>query len=423
MSARYYDEGEPAAGRKVLLAVPTYACPDTSLTFALARSREAMHAAGIPTALLILEGNCHVDDARNAIVKDFTESDCTELLFLDADVTWSPDDMVRLCKREQDVVGGVYPYRREGVETLPVRLSANREVVDGLREVDGIATGFLKIHRRVFEAMEPTRPWYKSKNGTVTLFFDRPTPDADHMRWGGDIDFCNRWRALGGKIYADEELRLGHVAKVILYDSLAAHLRRNEGSTLSHIMPRIKAGEETQADFDELYKFADNTFSGDPSLMATCAILARKCAGPVIETGSGLSSLVLAAAGNQPVYSLEHDQNYATQTFNWGRQAGVDPHICYAPLADDLWYDLDKFDLPERFALGICDGPPRIYGSRMQFFERLGGRCSMIVVDDMNSDVAFTEAVRDWAERHGRRMELFGRVAVLHQPETARKAA
>jgi len=55
MSSRYLDEGSPASGRKVMLAIPTYDRPDTSLTFSLARSREALHAAGVGTALLILE--------------------------------------------------------------------------------------------------------------------------------------------------------------------------------------------------------------------------------------------------------------------------------------------------------------------------------------------------------------------------------
>src|SRR5690606_17797542 len=145
MPAQYYEEGPPADGRKVMLAVPTYESPDTSLTFALARAREALTAAGIGSALLILEGNCHVDDARNAICRTFMESDCTELMFLDADVTFEPEDLVQLCERDLDIVGGVYPFRREGQSHMPVRLLEDGEVVDGLREVEGLPTGFMKI--------------------------------------------------------------------------------------------------------------------------------------------------------------------------------------------------------------------------------------------------------------------------------------
>jgi hypothetical protein len=112
VSNHFYEEGPPAEGRKVLLAIPTYEKPDTSLAFALSRSREALTSAGIQSALIILEGNCHVDDARNSLVRDFLESDCTDLVFLDADVTWEPKGLVALCERDEDIVGGVYPYRR-----------------------------------------------------------------------------------------------------------------------------------------------------------------------------------------------------------------------------------------------------------------------------------------------------------------------
>ena len=65
------------------------------------------------------------------------------------------------------------------------------------------------------------------------LVFNRSEPDEDHTRWGGDLDFCKRWREMGGKLYALDEVRLGHVAKVIVYDSLAAHLRRLSETTLT----------------------------------------------------------------------------------------------------------------------------------------------------------------------------------------------
>ena len=121
MSNRFYDSGPSATGQKVFLATTAYDSPDASYTFSIARSREALTAAGIQSAYYLLQGNCHVDDARNAVVRDFLESDCTELVFLDADVSWEPDALVELCKINRDLVGGVYPYRRESEEEkMPV---------------------------------------------------------------------------------------------------------------------------------------------------------------------------------------------------------------------------------------------------------------------------------------------------------------
>lgn len=420
MSHRYYEEGPPASGRKVMLAVPTYDRPDTSLTFSLARSREALNEASIQSALLILEGNCHVDDARNVIVRDFLGSDCTELVFLDADVMFDPEGLVQLCRRDADIVGGVYPYRREGAETLPVRLLKGARSVDGLREVEGLPTGFMKIARHVLERMCEGRPWFYARTEPTVLMFDRPEPGDDHMRWGGDIDFCNRARALGFRIFADEEIRLGHVTKTILADSLAANLRRTMGRTIPHVIPKLRAGTETDGDFAELYRYAGNSYAADMTTLALCVGLARRCAGPIIETGSGLSSVAMAAVTEQPVYSLEHLQHYAGQTLGWGKEAGTgNLNVAFAPLADDLWYDISGFDLPQRFALGFCDGPPRVHGTRMRFFETFGDRCTVILADDITSEPQYASAVREWAGERGRSIEIIGRCALIRKAEPA----
>jgi predicted O-methyltransferase YrrM len=423
LSNHFYDEGSPATGKKVLLATPAYHTTAAAYTYAIARSREALHAAGIQTAYLLLQGNCHVDDGRNSIVRDFLESDCTDLVFLDADVDWEPEALVQLCKHDLDIVGGVYPYRREGGESMPVRMMPDTQIVDGLLEVEGLPTGFVKIKRHVLEKMAAVRPWYFDKIYPTHLVFDRPDPDADHTRWGGDIDFCNRWRAMGGKLYADAELRLGHTATVVVRDSLAASIRRMSGTALAHIIPRIQAGTETDADYNEVFKYAGNPYAADPGVLAVVTGIARKCRGPIIETGSGLSSVLMAAASGQQVYSLEHLPHYAAQTIAWAEEAGVsNVGLCCTPLKD-FWYDVDAFDLPQKFALGFCDGPPRMYGTRMRFFDVIAPRCTVIVVDDIKTDNNYAKAVHAWADAHGRIVTILGRVAMITKQALLKEAA
>ncbi len=149
MSQVFFDEGKPAVGRqKVLLATPVYENTDASYTYSIQRSREALHAEDIETAYYLMSGGCHVDDNRNTIVKEFLLTDCTDLVFLDADVSWSPEDLVALCQADADLVGGVYPfrtedkYRRGSMPFLPKQGAKVR--VDGLLEVDGLPTGFMR---------------------------------------------------------------------------------------------------------------------------------------------------------------------------------------------------------------------------------------------------------------------------------------
>lgn len=414
MAHLYHDEGPAGCERKVLLATPAYDNPDASYTFAISRSRAALTEAGIPSAYLLLSGHCHVDDSRNQIVRHFLESDCTELLFLDADVTWEPKDIVQLCSHDLDIVGGVYPYRREGGEQMPVRMMDGRLPENGLLEVEGLPTGFMKIKRSVLEKMAKERPTYFDKIFETVLMFDRPMPGEDKTRWGGDIDFCNRWRAMGGKLFADVELRLGHAAKIIVRDSLGAHLRRVFGTTLTDLAPRFRDGVEKDTDYNEVFRYGGNNYAADSEILAVCVAIARKCRGPIIETGSGLSSVLMAAAApDVKIYSLEHLEAYAAQTIAWAEEAGVkNVGVHFAPLKD-FWYDLDKFDLPNKFAFGFCDGPPRKFGSRMQFFEKLAPRCTVILVDDVKDDHKFSIKVREWCSKNGRSFELLGRAALL----------
>jgi len=380
-----------------MVAPTCYDTPSPSYVFSIARTREALTAAGIQSAYLLLVGNCHVDDARNAVVRDFLASDCDEVIFIDADVDWEPKHIVQLCGRDLDLVGGVYPYRRDGSDNMPVRmLDGSRLRADALSEGGGLPTGFLKIKRRVLEALAAHAPRYFDKTHETAMVFARPVPGDDLVRWGGDIDFCNRWRAMGGKLYADAELRLGHPGGPVPPERLAGHLR-----------------------------FVRNPYAADAGVLALVVGMARKCRGPIIETGSGLSSLAMGAVSSSQVYALEHSPVYAAQTVAWCEEAGVpNVGVCCAPMKDD-WYDLDAFDLPRKFALGFCDGPPRMFGTRMQFFAQIAPRCEAIVVDDVKTDAAYLRKVADWAEANGRTFQILGRAALIlkKSPEQLKAAA
>lgn len=431
MSYHQIDDGRPRAltdRKKVMLATPTYGSPAFTYTFAIARAREALTAAGIPSAYVLLQGNPHVDDARNSLVRDFLESDCTELVFIDADVDFEPEALVMLCRRDVDVVGGVYPYRRDGGENMPVRLldGAREPGDDGLLEVEGLPTGFLKIHRRVLEQLAALAPWYWDKLDRTALVFDRPDPDEHGTRWGGDIAFCNAWRRMGGKCYADVELRLGHTGTIIVRDSLGSALRRMSGTTLSHVIPRVRAGAETEDDYNEAFKYAGNPYVADPGVLAIVTSIARKTRAPMIETGSGLSSVFMAAACSDKVYSLEHVDHYAAQTKLWAEEAGVENlGICCAPLARDFWYDLEAFDhmLPRKFGVGFCDGPPRFYGTRLRYLDQLAPRCVLNVFDDIKTDANYLREVQAYADSKALKLQVLGRVALVGSESLLKAAA
>lgn len=415
MSNRYYDPGPTASGQKVLLATTAYDSPDASYTFSIARSREALSAAGIQSGYYLLQGNCHVDDARNAVVRDFLESDCTELVFLDADVSWEPDALVELCKIDRDIVGGIYPYRRESdEETMPVRHLPEVKVDGDLIEVEGLPTGFMKIKRHVLETMAATAKHYLKDDGKPhPVLFERDYFGGG--RRGGDIRFCMVWRDMGGKVYAAPELRLGHCGKMVLKDSLGASLRRQNKTSLKWMVQRIQSGADKLDTYVEAVKAFGNKWSASSDVLHLAANLAKSSSLPILEMGTGLSTIVLAAASKQKVWAVEHDTQYSQALEAMAASAGVGNIALATAGLKDGWYDLagQINEFPEEFGLAFVDGPPRyLDADRMQFFEVFGGRCRIILCDDANSP-SYARKLKAWAEASGRKYQADGRAAVI----------
>lgn len=398
----------------ILLATVSYDSPDAAYTYSIARSRQALQEDRRRTSYLLLQGNCHVDDARNTVVADFLASDCTDLVFLDADVSWEPEQLVELCRRKEDVIGGVYPFRRETSKyEMPVRhIRGNLEPKDGILEVDGLPTGFLKIRRNVLQGMARESESYVKNGKTIPIIFERDVFEGG--RRGGDIGFCMKWREMGGKVWALVDLRLGHTGKHVVRDSLAASIRRQTMQTLKYVGETIRDGEETAETYREALKYVNNPWGAREDVLAAAVLLARKCTGPILEAGSGLSTVLMAAATDQTVWCLEHDPFYAVQTKYFARQAGVENIAIVTATIKDGWYDLseDMDGLPDKFSLGVVDGPPRYFGDRMKFFDIFGDRCEAFLADDADN-AEYSDQLTEWASQNGRTVEINERAAVL----------
>ena len=150
--------------------------------------------------------------ARDRCAGNFLRSDCTDLLFIDSDIGFSVADVRRILSHDVDVVGGCYPLKQDGTPTLvlsPIELSEPGP--NGLQECHAVGTGFLRIRRNVFEEMreEYAGLAYTSDNGLLEHHYFDSYVEGGRL-WGEDIGFCRRWRAMGGKIFADYGIRLNH---------------------------------------------------------------------------------------------------------------------------------------------------------------------------------------------------------------------
>lgn len=418
MSNLYYDPGEKIyLKQKVLLCTTAYDTPSPGYVFSLQQTRSALEKANIQTAYLMLVGNCHVDDARNSVVQQFLLSDCTDLIFLDADVSWKPADLIKLCKADADVVGGIYPYRRDdkaSKERMPVLMcpDVTEPDKDGLLQVAGLPTGFLKIRRHVLESLSEDADHYWNKadrRSKVPIIFERTFENG--TRWGGDITFCRKWHKKGGQLYALPDLRLGHAANSTIHDSLSAALRRQGNKTLKYMADKIKNNDFTPHLFSEVLRSEGSEHSALEDVLMMGVLLSRKAQGPIIEAGSGITSIAMAAATKETVYCLEHDPYWAGKTTEMAKNAGVDIKIKMCGIKDG-WYIIPD-DLPGEFALGLNDGPPRDVGDRLKFFDHFG-ETDTIIVDDAD-DVNYGHMLKNWCATHNRKIDFIERSALIRR--------
>ncbi len=118
-----------------------------------------------------------------------------------------------------------------------------------------------------------------------------------------------------------------------------------------------------------------------------------KTCGPILECGSGLTTLVLAAVAAQSgrqVISLEHSQEWADRVLAV-LPAHLRAHVTLrlTPIRDfgDFdWYSIGPDELPPRIGLVLCDGPPGgtrggRYGLAPVLADRLAAKC-VILLDD-----------------------------------------
>lgn len=115
---------------------------------------------------------------------------------------------------------------------------------------------------------------------------------------------------------------------------------------------------------DLVVGWANEAMSASEEFLQAVFRHASRATGPILECGSGLSTLVLGIAARrsgQRVWSLENDRFWASVVRSaLARFAINGVEICEAPLrsyGNYEWYELPRNGLAKDFALVICDGP------------------------------------------------------------------
>lgn len=136
-------------------------------------------------------------------------------------------------------------------------------------------------------------------------------------------------------------------------------------------------------------------YAASPDLVATVIRQAGRSEGTIAECGSGVTTIVLAAAHKHlgtEVVTFENDETWATTVRRRLRLLRLPDHgVLHRPLVtrpDFDWYDVRPGDLSGPVGLLICDGPPAsTRGGRTGVMELVeNARPVVLVLDDTDRE-------------------------------------
>jgi len=232
--------------QKVFIATPAYG-GQVTVDYMNAVVQLVAQAREIGWQLHLTTGEPIITVARNNCVMEFLASDCTHMLFLDADVSFEVETIKGLLGLNQDVVLAPYPAKNlneDKMQEFAARNGKPARLRDGLYfalhakleqiqsalnsgsrycEIDAGPTGCMLIRRNVFDRLKQAYPELRcslsTNHGSETVRYDEwwrffdcmVSEDGEFL--GEDIAFCHLWKKAGGTIWADLGAKMSHVGR------------------------------------------------------------------------------------------------------------------------------------------------------------------------------------------------------------------
>jgi len=207
--------------------------------------------SGVSLKVLFKDGDALITRARASLVSQFLDDpDATHLLFIDADIGFAPEQVMRLLECGAEMCAAVYPIKRIEWDRVKSTIAAERavpaaalnyvfEVEDanavvekgGFIKVRYAGTGFLMIRRQALQRLCAHYPQLKYRRDhsidaatesdhRFALFESVITEDGTYL--SEDFAFCKRWIDIGGEIWADLNSKLSHVGPMTFNGDLAS---------------------------------------------------------------------------------------------------------------------------------------------------------------------------------------------------------
>jgi hypothetical protein len=156
-------------------------------------------------------GGTYIHKARQELMASMLEAGCHYMLWLDSDMRFPKDSLVKLLARDLPMVGINYSTRgipprfvaikkmthfNDDGELQPGKVCETNEDSTGVEKVDAVGFGMVLIKAVVTQGMPADEPW----------FFYEWREETGKLHVGEDVWFCKLVRANGYDVHVDHDL-------------------------------------------------------------------------------------------------------------------------------------------------------------------------------------------------------------------------
>ena len=191
-------------------------------TLGLFNLGKALVRNNIDHGLLTLTNSSLITQARSKVANFFINNTQHDyLFFLDSDIGFNPEDVLKLLAHQVPIVSGAYPMK-----IIPERYCVDviqpEQRHGNLLKINGNGMGFVLIHRQVFLDIAKQYPGLKyipsdyhsdtpytpaEMNHSYHYFAEHQTPNSFMSE---DKSFFHRAQTVGYDIWLDTSIRLNH---------------------------------------------------------------------------------------------------------------------------------------------------------------------------------------------------------------------
>ena len=199
---------------KVVFCIPVVDTLHPATRQSLLDSLPVIEAAGWEHEMGQTLNNPYISCARAEMLRKALDAKAEQIVFIDHDVAWRPEDMLALLAVEGDVVAGTYRFKSDEEQYMGWIAQDTQGCPitrkDGCVQMLGIPAGFMRISRAAvstFARKYPELCYGDPLEPHIDLFNHGA---RDGVWWGEDLAFSDRWLKAGGELWALPHLHIDH---------------------------------------------------------------------------------------------------------------------------------------------------------------------------------------------------------------------